>query len=209
MVEDWNEGYSCWEEVEELIFLFVGFKSAPSGGFWVSQCAPNPDEIPLSGSDDDDNEPEGNGAEEKDGELPPKREGSGEGANPDEIVISDSEEERNSAGTSTSTSAIKQSERAITVGEGVATVSRTPLVLPEPECVRGASTLEGEDIQLMEESGLSERQALSHGGGGVVPRPDGDPQLTTPAGEEGSGQMRKIKRRNLAIYATREDQEEL
>ena len=206
MVEDWNEsniGYSRWEEVEELIFLLVGFKSAPSGGFWVSQCAPNPDEIPLSGSDDD-NEPEGNGAEEKDGELPPRREGSGEGANPDEIAISDSEEERNSADTSTSTSAIKQSERAITVGEGVATVSRTPLVLPEPECVRGASTLEGEDIQLMEESGLSEGQ-----GRGVVPRPDGDPQLTTPAGEEGSGQIRKIKRRNLAIYATREDQEEL
>ena len=204
MVEDWNEGYSCWEEVEELIFLFVGFKSAPSGSFWVSQCAPNPDKIPLSGSDDDDNEPEGNGAEEKDGELPPRREGSGEGANPDEIAISDSEQERNSADTSTSTSAIKQSERAITVGEGVATVSRTPLVLPEPECVRGASTLEGEDVQLMEESGLSEGQ-----GRGVVPRPDDDPQLTTPAGEEGSGQIRKIKRRNLAIYATREDQEEL
>lgn len=185
-----------------MIFLFVGFKSAPSGGFWVSQCAPNPDEIPLSGSDDDDNEPEGTGTEEKDGELPPRKE-SGEGANPDEIAISDSEEERSSADISTSTSAIKQ-------GEGVATVSRTPLVLPEPECVWGTSTLEGEDSQLMEESdkGLSEGQASSPGGG-VVPRQDSDPQLTTPAEEEGSGQIRKIKRRNLAIYATREDQEEL
>lgn len=192
-----------------MIFLFVGFKSTPSGGFWVSQCAPNPDEIPLSGSDDDDdNEPEGNGT--KDGELPPRREGSGEGANPDEIAISDSEEERTSADISTSTSAIKQGERATLVGEGVATVSRTPLVLPEPECVRGTSTLEGEDIQLMEESdkGLSEGQALSPGGD-VVPRQDSDPQLTTPAEEEGSGQIRKINRRNLAIYATREDQEEL
>ena len=188
-----------------MIFLFIGFKSTPSGGFWVSQCAPNPDEIPLSGSDDDDNEPEGNAT--KDGELPPR---SGEGANPDEITISDSEEERTSADISTSTSTIKQGERATLVGEGMATVSRTPLVLPEPECVRGTSTLEGEDIQLMEESdkGLSEGQALSPGGD-VVPRQDSDPQLTTPAEEEGRGQIRKIKRRNLAIYATREDQEEL
>ena len=177
-----------------MIFCFVGFKSAPSGGFWVSQHAPNPDEIPLLGSDD-------SGSEEhiKENDLPPGREGSGDGANPDEIAISDSEEEADIP--TSSSSVMKEGERVTTARDSMATVPRTPLVLPEPECVPGAHMLERGDIQLMKEGddGPSERQSLQ----------DRDRQPTTTAGEEGSGQIRKIRRRNLAIYATRDDQEEL
>ena len=170
----------------------------------MPQHVPNPDEIPLSGSNDSGSEG-GEHTEENDGELPPGRDGGGEGANPDEIAISDSEEEADIP--TSSSSVMKEGKRVTVMRDSMATVSRTPLVLPEPECVPGANTLEGGDIQLMEESDncLSERQALSHGGD-VAPREDSDQQ---PAGEEGSGQIRKIKRRNLAIYATREDQEEL
>ena len=162
----------------------------------MSQHAPNPDEIPLSGSDSSGSE--GDEHIEENG-LPPGREGSGEGANPDEIAISDSEEESDIP--TSSSSVMKEDERVTTMKDSMATVPRAPLVLPEPECVPGANTLEGGDIQLMEESdnGLSEGQSLQ----------DSDHPPTTTAGEKGSGQIRKIKRRNLAIYATREDQEEL
>ena len=177
-----------------MIFHFVGFKSAPSGGFWVSQHAPNPDEIPLLGSDDSGSE---GGEHKKENDLPPGRGGSGDGANPDEIAISDSEEEADIP--TSSSSVMKEGERVTMARDNV---PRTPLVLPEPECVPGAHTLERGDIQLMEEGDdgpTTEGQSLQ----------DRDHQPTTTAGEEGSGQIRKIRRRNLAIYATRDDQEEL
>ena len=155
----------------------------------MSQHAPNPDEIPLLGSDDSGSE----GGEHI--KLPPGREESGDGANPDEIAISDSEEEADIP------TSVREGERVTTARDSMATVPRMPLVLPEPECVPGAHMLERGDIQLMKEGddGPSERQSLQ----------DRDRQPTTTAGEEGSGQIRKIRRRNLAIYATRDDQEEL